>query len=97
MTRSIVGAMLAGLALGVFGLIIACIACLAIAFTTRGEATLPGIFHAEFVTIDGMPQLGFLPDVPGMATALAIWTLLAGALGALAARRRRERGAGVEH
>ena len=93
MTRSIVGAMLAGLALGVFGLVIACVACLAIAFATQAEATLPGIFHAEFVTIHGMPQLGFRPDWPGMAVALAVWTALAGGLGALVARRTRDGGA----
>jgi|GEM_PF-3363410 len=89
MIRSIVGAMLAGLALGVFGLIIACVACLAIAFATQAEATLPGIFHAEFVTIEGMPQLGFRPDWAGMAATLAVWTLLAGGLGALIRRGRR--------
>lgn len=93
MIRSIIGAMLAGLALGVFGLIIACVACLAIAFATHAEATLPGIFHAEFATIDGMPQLGFRPDIVGMAATLGVWTLLAGGLGALLAGRTRARSA----
>lgn len=93
MIRSIVGAMLAGLALGVFGLVIACVACLAIAFATHGEATLPGIFHAEFVTIGGMPQLGFRPDWGGMVASLGAWTLIAGGLGALVARRTRDGGA----
>jgi len=93
MIRSIVGAMLAGLALGVFGLIIACVACLAIAFTTGAEVTLPGIIHAELVTIGGMPQLGFRPDWAGMAATLGVWTLLAGILGALVARRTRDGGA----
>lgn len=93
MIRSIVGAMLAGLALGVFGLVIACVACLAIAFATQAETTLPGIFHAEFVTVDGMPQLGFRPDWVGMAATLGVWMLLAGGLGALVARGARDRGA----
>jgi hypothetical protein len=93
MIRTIVGAMLAGLALGVFGLIIACVACLAVAFASQGEATLPGIFHAEVVTIDGMPQLGFRPDWAGMAATLGAWTVLAGVLGALVARRTLDGGA----
>ncbi|MFT4284877.1 MAG: hypothetical protein QM598_08605 [Protaetiibacter sp.] len=91
MIRTVVVALLAGLATGVFGLVIACVACLAIAFATRGEVTLPGVFHAEFVTIDGAPQLGFLPDWGGMAVALAAWTALAGLLGVLAAHRAHDR------
>ncbi|PZQ90758.1 MAG: hypothetical protein DI534_06075 [Leifsonia xyli] len=94
MTRTVVGAMIAGLATGVFGLIIACVATLAIAFTTRSSADLPGIFHAEFVVIDGAPQIGFLPDLGGMGIALLVWTVLAGLLGvvlARGARARRER------
>lgn len=87
MTRTIVGAALAGLATGIFGLVIACVACIAVAFATRGDATLPGIFHAEFVVIDGAPQLGFLPDLAGMALALGVWTAIAAASGALLARR----------
>lgn len=97
MIRTIVTALLAGLATGVFGLIIACVACLAIAFATRGEATLPGVFHAEFVLVGGAPQLGFLPDWGGMAVALAAWTALAGMLGLLAAHRAHDRGDRVEN
>jgi hypothetical protein len=96
MIRTVIVAMLAGLATGVFGLIIACVACLGVAFATGGEATLPGVFHAEFVTIDGMPQLGFLPDWGGMAVALAAWTALAGLLGVLAAHRSHERSSRAE-
>ena len=89
MIRTVVVSLLAALATGVFGLIIACVVCLAIAFATRGSATLPGVFHAEFVVIDGMPQLGFLPDWGGMALALAVWTVLGGLLGAFLARGSR--------
>ncbi len=87
MIRTTVTATLAGLATGVFGLIIACFAAIAIAFSTRSGVHVPGIIRAEFVTVDGMPQLAFLPDWGGMAVALLVWTTLAALLGALASRR----------
>ena len=87
MIRTAVAGALAGLATGVFGLVIASAACIAVAFATRGDAHVPGVIRAEFVMIDGAPQLAFLPDWGGMALALLVWTALAAVLGALAGRR----------
>lgn len=88
MIRTVVASALAALATGVFGLIVACIACLGIAFATRGRADLPGVFHAEFAVVDGAPQLGFLPDAAGITITLAIWTALGALLGWFVARTR---------
>ena len=87
MIRAIIVSVIAGLTTGTLGLILACIVCLAITFKTHDPVELPGIFRAWFASVDGLPQLRFLPDWSGMGTALLIWSALAGVLGGLAARR----------
>lgn len=91
MIRTTVAGALAGLATGVFGLVIVGAAAIAVAFATRSGAHVPGVIRAEFVTVDGAPQLAFLPDWGGMALALLVWTALAALLGASAGRRAKAR------
>lgn len=91
MIRTTVTGALAGLATGVFGLITVCLACITIAFSTRGDTRVPGIIQAEFVTLDDAQHLAFLPDWSGMALALLVWVALAALLGALTRRGARPR------
>lgn len=85
--RFVLGAML-GLFTGTIGLVLACTICLIVAFQTGGDAALPGVFEASFVTVDGLPELRFLPNPAGMGVALAVWSVACGILGAGLRRRR---------
>jgi hypothetical protein len=83
----IVGALL-GAFTGTVGLVLVCAICLVVAFASHDVAEVPGVFRAWFATVDGIPQLRFLPDGAGMGLALVVWSAVAAGFGAASARSR---------